>query len=200
MKVLDVFCGMGGWSLGFAEVGFEPTGIDIVDWDYPFKLFLQDVRRIDGYHFQDFDVIIGSPPCRDFSTATQANKGYPSREGPNPERGLELIHEFMRIIDEAQPKFWAFENVQRLEKFYEPKPIWRFYVSVRGKRSLWGNIPLPLMPDFRFPGRNMEFGYLQFSYKKRSALRSKIPIGIARAIAQVLRSKITISNRGGEDE
>ena len=29
MKVLDLFCGLGGWSRAFAEAGHDCTGIDI---------------------------------------------------------------------------------------------------------------------------------------------------------------------------
>jgi hypothetical protein len=189
MKVLDLFCGMGGWSDGFAAEGFKPVGVDIEDYGYKYELILKDIREIDGRDYQEFDVIIGSPPCRDFSTATQANKGFPGRDAPDPEKGLELVREFTRVVEEARPRLWAMENVTRMEKYYDPKPIWRFLVSKRGRRSLWGNLPMPTMtPDFRF-NIDMEYDYTHLSYRMRSAHRAKMPLRIARFIAQVCEMK-----------
>ena len=37
LGVLDLFCGLGGWSKGFAELGFECTGLDIKNLGYPFR-------------------------------------------------------------------------------------------------------------------------------------------------------------------
>jgi len=185
MTVVDIFCGQGGWSEGFHANGFECVGVDIVDVGYPYELILQDVRTLDGKRFKGFDVIIGSPPCRDFSMATQANKGYPSRTPPDPQKGLDLIYHFDRIIREAQPTFWAMENVSRLEKYYDRKPIWRFYISVRGRRSLWGNLQLGMMPDTRFT-RNLEWDYVKFGYRERSILRAKIPFAIADTVAKAI--------------
>ena len=187
-RVLDLFCGMGGWSKGFHALGFLCTGIDIIDHGYPYDLILQDITTLDGQYFKGYDVIIGSPPCTDFSTATEINKSIPGRKTPNRERGLILVKEFIRIIQEAKPKLYAFENVARLKQFFHEKPIWEFMVSVRGKRCLWGNIEFPLMPYIRFPNRNMEYDYTKYSYKMRSALRSEIPFPIAFEVAKVCKN------------
>lgn len=191
MRVLDLFCGLGGWSIPFVEDGDEVIGVDITNFkEYPGQLILQDVRTLEGNKFKDFDVIIGSPPCRDFSIQTQANKGYPGRKPPDPDEGLKLVYEFERIIREAHPRFWAMENVRRMEKFYMKQPIWHFYVSINGRRSLWGNIPVPaLSPDFRF-NRHMEFDYAKQGYKLASALRSKIPYPIARFITDCIKEQL----------
>lgn len=190
MRVLDLFCGMGGWSEGFNAHGFTCLGIDIINHKYPYDFILEDIRSLDGNQFRNFEVIIGSPPCTDFSTMTCINKAIPGRKQPSPRRGLKLISEFNRVVKEAAPLLYAFENVARLKKFYKVKTIWEFYVSIRGKRCLWGNIPFPLMPDMRFPNRNMEYDYGNFSYKKRSALRSKIPYPIAFEVAKVCKKII----------
>jgi len=118
---------------------------------------------------------------------TQANKGYPNRKPPNPSEGLKLIETFMGFVEEANPSFWAMENVQRLEQFYDKKPIWHFYISKRGKRSLWGNIPLPMMNDYR-SNRNMEFDFTKLSYRIRSASRARIPLPIARALGRAIKN------------
>ena len=35
MKVLDLFCGMGGWSVGFHREGFDCLGVDIIEAGFP---------------------------------------------------------------------------------------------------------------------------------------------------------------------
>ena len=182
---------MGGWSEGFHSEGFECVGVDIVNWGYPYDLILQDIRTLEGKRLKRFDVIIGSPPCRDFSTMTQVNKGIKGRKPPDPKEGLALIGEFTRLIEEAQPPLYAFENVARLKKWYHETPIWEFMVSKGGRRCLWGNIDFPLMPYMRFPNRNMEYDYRQYNYRTRSALRAKIPFLIASEVAKVCKSLLT---------
>jgi len=183
LKILDLFCGMGGWSIPFIEDGDFVVGIDIVDVGYPGELILQDVRTLDGKRFRGFDLIIGSPPCEEFSVAKelQVLKGKPR----NVERGLELVKHFFRIVDEAKPKFYAMENVYRLTKYWNVKPNWVFYISKGGKRGLWTNIPIGLAPEFRFHTRI----YLKYGWKTRHE-RSKIPYPIARFIADQVKELI----------
>jgi len=83
LKVLDLFCGMGGWSIPFIEDGDFVVGVDIVNVGYPGNLILQDVRTIDGRRFRGFDLIIGSPPCAPFSHARHRSKWIHGKE-PNP--------------------------------------------------------------------------------------------------------------------
>jgi intergrase/recombinase len=177
--------------------GFDITGIDIVDAQvklgYKHKFIQADILTLKGEDFRGFDVIWGSPPCRDFSTQTQANKGYPNRKPPNPEEGLKLIQCFRNFVKDAQPKIWLMENVQRLELFYPEKPILHFYVSKQGHRSLWGNINLPMMPDLRF-NRNMEFDYLKLSYAQRSAARAMIPLACSQAFAKACKEELFKQN------
>jgi len=90
MKVLDLFCGGGGASVGYHRAGFEVMGLDINDQpDYPFPFikgdaikFLEDyVNNTSGKHYFDTDMFHASPPCQAYSYATTQwkNKGnvYP---------------------------------------------------------------------------------------------------------------------------
>jgi len=143
-----------------------------------------------GEDFRGYDVVWGSPPCRDFSTQTQANKGYPDRKPPNPNEGLEIIEGFRKFVADAQPKIWLMENVTRLEVFYKEKPVLHFYTSRNGKRTLWGNIAFPLQADIR-PQRNLEFDYVKLSYRLRSATRARIPLACSRAFARACKEALT---------
>jgi len=66
MKVLDLFCGMGGFSIGFHREGFECYGLDNVDVGYPYELIKQDIRDYQP-NGERFDVVVASPPCNEFS-------------------------------------------------------------------------------------------------------------------------------------
>ncbi len=69
IKLLDLFCGAGGASAGYAKAGFDVTGIDLKHGKrYPFTYIKGDVRDYLYPEFlQQFDVIAASPPCQSFS-------------------------------------------------------------------------------------------------------------------------------------
>lgn len=115
--VADFFCGAGGFSEGFRQAGFEiayavdnwKRAIDTHRANHPdTKHILADVKEICGNDFSDVDVVIGSPPCQQFSSANQ---------NPNPKDGMELVNHFLRLVDEIQPKYWIMENVPELTRF-----------------------------------------------------------------------------------
>lgn len=86
-KLLDLFCGAGGCSVGYHRAGFDVTGVDIKPHpDYPFELRVDDVMNVLGDidWLDTFDVIHASPPCPRYSTATPAasRDKHPDLVGP----------------------------------------------------------------------------------------------------------------------
>lgn len=82
MKLLDLFCGAGGCSVGYARAGFDVTGYDITPHpDYPFEFHQGDAIEVmrDPAYLSQFDVVHASPPCPLYSVATQAEnrKNHP---------------------------------------------------------------------------------------------------------------------------
>jgi DNA (cytosine-5)-methyltransferase 1 len=130
MKIISLFCGIGGLDLGFRKEGFDIVlGIDIDRYaikssqlNFPDTFFLQkDLREISenemqeilkkqGVKIDDIDVIIGGPPCQAFSTSGK-------RLGINDKRknkGGDLIYEFLRIVKFVKPPIFVMENVKGL--------------------------------------------------------------------------------------
>lgn len=183
LKVLDLFCGMGGWSEGFALEGFECVGIDIVNVGYPYELVIADVRTLDGKRFMDFDVIVGSPPCRDFSKlATLFGKRW--KIPPDPKgKGMELVNAFLNIIDEAKPKFWIMENVNGLCNFLGPPDI-RAWITRTRQRCFWGEFPNVILPMVLSRKNVMD---IHGAY--RSYVRAIIPTPVSQAFAKAIKQK-----------
>lgn len=198
-KMLDLFCGMGGWSVGFHREGFDCIGVDIVDVGYPYELVLRDITDLQptGEHF---DVVVASPPCTEYSPVTKLSAAKGQRGPPDPEKGNELVRHAMRIIERINPKFWALENVygsrQHIQGIIGKPP------RVEAKPFLlWGNFPEVMWPDrqhsksfhqelrYRAP-------YLSKSKKPvsmiedfpfdplRSWKRARIPVWVAQTLAQ----------------
>lgn len=67
MRILDLFCGAGGASMGYHQAfpDAEIIGVDNVGQpDYPFKFIQGDALEAD---VEGFDLIHASPPCQDYS-------------------------------------------------------------------------------------------------------------------------------------
>ena len=65
IKLLDLFCGAGGASMGYHRAGFEVVGVDINRQpNYPFEFHQADALT---FPLDGFDVIHASPPCRSFT-------------------------------------------------------------------------------------------------------------------------------------
>ena len=67
-RVLDLFCGAGGASMGYAKAGYEVVGMDIKHGKrYPFEYIRRDVMTLRPEDLEGFDLIHASPPCQTYS-------------------------------------------------------------------------------------------------------------------------------------
>ena len=115
MKVLDLFSGIGGFSLGLERAGFETVAFCEVDKKcqavlkkhWPNVPIFDDVSNLNGENIgQKVDVICGGFPCQDISLAGKGAGLAGKRSG--------LWSEFHRLIKEIKPKYAIIENVSAL--------------------------------------------------------------------------------------
>lgn len=71
-RLLDLFCGAGGASMGYYRAGFEVEGVDIKPQPhYPFKFYLADALE---FPLEGYDAYHASPPCQIHSLMTELQK------------------------------------------------------------------------------------------------------------------------------
>jgi site-specific DNA-cytosine methylase len=201
LKMLDVGCGIGGVSDGFALEGFDVTGLDIVDapkkLGYKHRFIQGDIKTLRGSDFQGFDVIHVSMPCRDFSKMAYVGFGsrrpngviFAWKDPPNPERGLIAIKAALRFIEQAKPTFWIMENVPSLTPYLKVKPRQISNISKNMKRAFWGNYPTFLMPSAKEKKLKIDI-----MGKNRSWQRAKIPLACSRAFAKACRDALLVQS------
>lgn len=119
MKVLDLFSGIGGFSLGLEQVGMETVAFCEIK-EFPRKILAKhwpnvpiydDIKtltkkRIDSDGIGSIDIICGGFPCQDLSAAG-LQKGFGGEKSS-------LYSDMVRLISELGPKFAIFENVANL--------------------------------------------------------------------------------------
>lgn len=130
LTALSLFSGGGGLDLGFSASGFTVGCSSDID-TYSCKTLVlnngvkpfykhahsipADIRQVTAKHLLNeaklendaIDIVLGGPPCQSFSV-------FGKRKGLGDPRG-NLVWEYLRIIQEVQPKAFVFENVAGLK-------------------------------------------------------------------------------------
>ncbi len=123
VKLVDLFCGAGGFSRGFYLAGFTPVlGIDndkssSRSYSANFKgaeVWVEDIAKVSSKEIEraarKIDVIIGSPPCEPFTPANPRRMKEPLDRLYKDPVGRLVLH-FIRIVGDLKPKVFVMENV-----------------------------------------------------------------------------------------
>jgi len=119
-KIIDLFCGCGGLSLGFEKAGFE-VSMAIDFWKDAIVTYnanradkvaiCDDIKNITNEQLNELSAggeivgIIGGPPCQGYSTVG-------TRDINDPRNHLYL--QYCRIVEQVKPEFFVLENVKGL--------------------------------------------------------------------------------------
>ena len=121
LKMIDLFCGAGGLSLGFTQEGFvtslandiQECCVDTYAHNHPEtprnKIVLGDVKDVANnienlVDVSSVDIVVGGPPCQGFSMANR------QRLIDDPRN--HLYKNYVEILRKVQPKFFVMENVK----------------------------------------------------------------------------------------
>jgi DNA (cytosine-5)-methyltransferase 1 len=102
-RLLDLYCGAGGCSVGYSRAGFEVVGVDNRPQPhYPFEFHLADALEFLAAHGHEYDAIAASPPCQHYTIGRKIHN--------SGERHPDLIG-VTRDLLMATGKPWVIENV-----------------------------------------------------------------------------------------
>lgn len=174
MRAIDLYSGIGGWSLGLRLAGVEVVAAyewwspacDTYNANLGGNANLADIRALDLRSLpKRIDLIAGSPPCTEFSYSNRGGSGDLSE-------GMRDLVRFFEIVRHVRPTYWVMENVPRVtgivRNAMEVKggPLFRF-------RSLAPELHTIDFSDFGLPQArkrcligNIPFDRL-FSYARR---------------------------------
>ncbi len=118
LRAVDLFSGCGGMSLGFQNIGFDVVAA-FDNWQpaaqvykenfehpiYDFDLAKQESKNLITQLKPD--LIIGGPPCQDFSSAGKRDDTLGRAD---------LTISYANIVTSVRPRFFVMENVERIKK------------------------------------------------------------------------------------
>jgi len=158
MNVLSLFDGMSCGQIALNKVGIkydnyyaseiDVHAIKVTQHNYPNTIQLGDIHNIKGSDLPKIDLLFGGSPCQSFSSAGNRT-GFDGKSG--------LFWEFVRVLNEVQPKYFLLENVKMKKEWediittemgVEPIRINSNLVSAQNRERLyWTNIPNLTQPE-----------------------------------------------------
>lgn len=118
METVDLFSGCGGLSLGFQNAGFEilaafdkwEPAVKVYRDNFNHPIYDTDLGSEEGLEFVKSlkpKMIIGGPPCQDFSSAGKRDETLGRAD---------LTISYANIVASAKPEWFVMENVERITK------------------------------------------------------------------------------------
>ena len=131
MKLIDLFSGIGGFSLGFQQAGYQFTEHYFSEIDkhaianyknnFPHAKNLGDITSVHGGDFTDIDIITFGSPCQDFSVAGQ-------RAGIAGAKSS-LIRHAISLVAQLRPSIFVWENVKGVLSSNSGSDFWKIIQS-----------------------------------------------------------------------
>lgn len=164
-KILDLFSGAGGMSTGLRDKANSIIAIDM--WPLALETYhynqlghfkrveviQRDISDLDPSTLSQVDIIVGSPPCPEFSSANRFRT-----------LDTDLVEKFLQIKDYLKPRYWIMEEVPKLGYIAESNGWFKarflkacdfymfdfpFNLPHRRKRLFAGNYPPPVKHKYK---------------------------------------------------
>jgi DNA (cytosine-5)-methyltransferase 1 len=141
MNHLDLFSGIGGFSLGLKKVfnikntyfsDIDKYAIDVFKYNFKKSKYVGSVTDVQSKELPKIDIITFGSPCQDFSLAGK-------RRGLEGQRSS-LISEAIRLICECRPSFFIWENVKGTFSSNNGEDFWAIlkeFTNIGGYRLEW---------------------------------------------------------------
>jgi len=142
MKIIDLFSGIGGFSLGFQRAGYQFTehyfseidkhAIANYKHNFPHAKYIGDITTLHGGDFTDIDIITFGSPCQDFSLAGK-------RAGLKGNKSS-LIAQAITLIAQLRPSVFVWENVKGAFSSNAGADFWAIiqaFANIGGYRLEW---------------------------------------------------------------
>jgi hypothetical protein len=202
--VLDLFCGLGGFSSAFAESGrWDVTTVDINgEFDPDITADVFDLRPSD--FDREYDVVVASPPCTEFTVAAAWKENFDGGSPSTDEAAdaLALVHHAVGLIRGLAPDYWFMENPRgRLRTAYRRPQATVTYcqygTEYQKPTDLWGEHP-PMTYRRCRQGEdchdrhkwNDPDGTEQRSKPRDPAERAKVPYELSEAIREACETAL----------
>lgn len=129
IKVVDLFCGCGGLSLGFQNAGYSIVAA-FDNWEEAIEIYRRNFKHpiikrdlSDSVHIDDImqyhpNMIIGGPPCQDFSSAGHRDETLGRAD---------LTISYANIVCQIRPQFFLMENVPTIQKSEKLSTVLRMF-------------------------------------------------------------------------
>lgn len=212
----DCYAGLGGWDSGLDAEGFLVMGCEIdpkIAELNPYPMICANFTTLNPGDFKGFDLIVGSPPCRNYSQLIKVIGHTWKKHPPDPwGEGMRLVNAFLNFVIIAEPHYWLMENVPGLADYLWKPPRTMSYLGKTMRRAFWGNFPAFLVP--RDYNKGTMIGHRDIKAKRgkpdpsigdifgkgnrkgygglKSWERAKIPLPVARALGVAVKQALLL--------
>lgn len=197
-KVIDLFAGCGGFSVGFQQAGFQI--VKAVEFDKQIansyihnhagtQMLAEDISKIDNEQYfsaHEANVIIGGPPCQGFSMSGERIRANAFKDDPRNY----LFKHYLNVVKIVKPDFFIFENVKgiltmkngeifnEILKEFSDKTNFdgaQYFVSYRIVKAVEFGIPQKRERVIIFGSRNKNIDFNAYFEKTLQKFRNENP-------------------------
>jgi hypothetical protein len=204
-QVIDLFCGLGGFSRAFEEDdSYEVTSVDIDEGFNPD--IVADVLNLTWEDLPDADIILASPPCNAFTILRSGECWREDQDGcmhPTDDfarTSIQLVHHTVGLIHSIDPDWWVMENPRGIMRRVYSEPDYHVWFCQYGRSyakptDLWGTLPESFEAKTCKP-QNPRCDHTRAASGSVTGIqgglpseqRAKVPYGLSEAIKQSIEN------------